>query len=135
MRQSAIYLRIEKLFGTDIIESVPEGCTALCDSCWDICCASCWDVSCQITYFIAKGFWPVKWIHNILWIRIRIHVNKITKLISEHLLKVKKKKSSILILDLNLRDQLLFSVQTWKIKFPTKKTPKICWLNSALNFI
>ena len=59
---------------------------------------------------------------------VRIKVNKITKLISNHLLKAKKTFYS-LSMNLNLRDKLSSGecrrwcprVQTWKIKFLVKK--------------
>ena len=57
---------------------------------------------------------------------VRIHANKITKLISNHLLKIEKKKLFSNLYP-NLTDYLLLYVQTRKIK--------ICWLNPAFPFI
>jgi len=64
-----------------------------------------------------------------MWIRIdrmriRIKDNKITNLISTHLLKVKKKKYfQICTLDLK------------KYNFYKKNPRKFCWLNSVFSFI
>ena len=75
----------------------------------------------------------VIWIHKIwaIWIRIQ---DKITKFISNHVLKVKKKKY-FLNLYLNLRDKQFFLVSYLKNIISYKIIPKFCWLNSAFPFI
>ena len=73
----------------------------------------------------------------VMWIRIdcihiQIQVNKITNLISKHLLKVRK-NFEFSSLNISLRDQLPFRYRLEKYNFLRKKKKK--WLNSAFPFI
>ena len=77
------------------------------------------------------GEYSVMWINKI-WC-MRIQVNKITQLISSHLLKVQTKKYFKSVL--TPYRLATFLGQTWKIEYPTKRTPERCWLNSAFPFI
>ena len=65
---------------------------------------------------------------EVLWIRICVRVNKITKLILKHLLNVKKKKNHALKISYFFR----FRPEN---EFPTNLNPNIRWLSSSFPFI